>query len=249
MNTRIVNSETLELVKRAEGFRAKAYLCPAGKPTIGYGHTKDVTEQDVKNGRTITENEAALLLRADLAQAEGAVQRLVRAPLTDGQFGALVDFIFNCGEGAFEGATLLKLVNAGNFALVPAELDKWHHVNGKDFVGLMARRAAEALLWASEPFINNVATLVTSASAAAVHIQNTILVNADRESNGGKVSAVIAALANDSAVSNVIDAVKPFADADTAHAMDTMRTLAQAAVTASVERLKLPDATLALFPY
>lgn len=142
-----VNAEGIALIKRWEGFKADAYLCPAGVWTIGYGHTKNV-----KPGDRVTEAEAEAFLREDLADAENTVLREVHVPLSDGQFAALVSFVFNLGAGNFAKSTLLKKLNAGDYDAVPAELMKWDkaRVNGRlvALKGLTNRRAAEAGLWA-----------------------------------------------------------------------------------------------------
>lgn len=103
--------KALQIIKAAEGCELKAYLCPANIPTIGYGHTKTVTLADVKRGKTITQNEADRLLALDLAEFEKGLARLVKVPLTDNQFGALVSFAFNVGLGALSSSTLLKKIN------------------------------------------------------------------------------------------------------------------------------------------
>jgi lysozyme len=91
-----------------------------------------------------------MLLDADLAGAERAVTDLVHVPLSDNQFAALTDFVFNEGPGAFAGSTMLKKLNEGGYALVPACLKSWVFVDGRVVAGLVRRRAAEAALW-SEP--------------------------------------------------------------------------------------------------
>ena len=96
----------IELIKRYEGFRAEAYLCPAGIWTIGYGHTADVHEGDSIDGDTAED-----FLREDLTSAEGAVEKYVKVPLKQGQFAALVSFTFNLGAGNLYNSTLLKKVN------------------------------------------------------------------------------------------------------------------------------------------
>lgn len=103
--------KALQIIKASEGCKLKAYLCPANIPTIGYGHTKTVTLADVKRGKTITQSEADRLLALDLAEFEKGVAKLVKVPMTDNQFGALVSFAFNLGLGAFSGSTLLKKIN------------------------------------------------------------------------------------------------------------------------------------------
>jgi lysozyme len=144
---RRINDEGLALIKRWEGFRAKAYLDTAGIWTVGYGHTSD-QHLKVTKGTTVTEARAEELLRLDLAEAEVAVERLVTDPLTDGQFAALVSFVFNVGAGAFAKSTLLKRLNAGDYDAVPAQLQRWVNSGGRKTDGLVNRRAAEAGLWA-----------------------------------------------------------------------------------------------------
>ena len=137
-----INAAGLALVKAQEGLRLEAYPDEGGVWTIGYGHTRDV-----KPGDAISSAQADLFLDADLADAERAVSDLVHVPLTDNQFAALVDFVFNEGAGAFAGSTLLKKLNEGGYALVPACLKSWIFDNGKVVPGLVRRRAAEATLW------------------------------------------------------------------------------------------------------
>lgn len=151
---RKVNAETLDHIKRFEGLRLTAYPDPGsrdGTPwTIGYGSTTGV-----RKGMTITQAEADRRLVADLATAEAAVDRLVKVPLTDNQFGALVSFTFNVGVGAFECSTLLKKLNAQQYDAVPAELARWNKNDGKVMQGLTNRRAAEAGLWAKGAFVSS----------------------------------------------------------------------------------------------
>lgn len=140
---RAINQNGLDLTRQAEGLRLTAYLCPAHKLTIGYGHTGP----DVKQGMTITEVQADSLLAADLANAGDTVARAVKVALNDNQYGALCDFVFNLGAGAFLGSTLLKKLNAGDYAGAADEFPRWDkaHVDGevKTLPGLTRRRAAE----------------------------------------------------------------------------------------------------------
>lgn len=136
----------VELVKRFEGLRLTAYRCPAGVLTIGYGRTANV-----RPGSRITAEDAEWLLMADLKDVANRLRPLLDVELTPNQFGALVSFCFNVGIGAFSRSTLRKLVNAGRFAEVPAELAKWTRGGGKVLPGLVRRRAAEAELWNAAP--------------------------------------------------------------------------------------------------
>lgn len=140
---RRVSIEALALIKRWEGLRLEAYRCEGGVLTIGYGSTRDV-----RAGQRITQVEAERRLLQDLAVSEAAVDRLVRVPLTDGQHGALVSWIFNVGEGAAAKSTLIRKLNGGDYDAVPVELMRWNKSKGRVVPGLTNRRAAEAGLWA-----------------------------------------------------------------------------------------------------
>lgn len=135
----------LALVKEFEGLRLKAYRCPAGIWTIGYGSTGKA----VHEGLTITAEQAEEWLKRDLARFEKRVSVLVIVPLNQSQFDALVSFDFN--TGALGRSTLLRLLNRGEYETVPAELAKWTRGGGKVLPGLVRRRAAEAALFTSKP--------------------------------------------------------------------------------------------------
>lgn len=130
----------LLLIQGFEGLKLTAYRDVAGVLTIGYGHTgPDVTE-----GLTITRERADELLRADVARFEQAVTRLVKVPLTQSQFDALVSFSFNVGAGALERSTLLRLLNgAGSYADAADALLAWNRAGGQVVRGLTRRREAE----------------------------------------------------------------------------------------------------------
>lgn len=137
----------VDLIKQFEGQRLTAYKCPAGIWTIGYGHTSAAGAPDVQPGMTITYQEANAILVRDLGKYEDAVDRLVKVPLTQNQFDALVSFTYNVGEGALAKSTLLKKLNAGQYDAVPAELMKWTKGGGKELPGLVRRRRAECAMW------------------------------------------------------------------------------------------------------
>jgi lysozyme len=137
----------LELLKRAEGFRSHTYLDVGGRATIGYGHL--LGPHEVFSGE-ITLQQAEAMLERDLVQAEEAVTRLVRVPLTQGQFDALVDFTFNLGAERLRGSTLLAKLNAGDANAAAAEILRWDHAGAKEVAGLKLRREAEYRLWMAE---------------------------------------------------------------------------------------------------
>jgi lysozyme len=132
----------LDLTVASEGIRLDAYPDPAtgAEPwTIGCGHTGT----DVFPGKKITLEEAYQLLHDDVQDAVRAVRRLVTVPLTQGQFDALVDFTFNCGAGNLGRSTLLKLLNAGDYAGARTHFDDWVMAGGRTMPGLIKRRDKE----------------------------------------------------------------------------------------------------------
>jgi len=132
----------LDLIKSFEGLRLSAYKDVVGVVTIGYG-----TTSGVKMGDTITKERAEELLREDVKRFEGQVLRLVKVPLTQGQLDALVSFTYNLGAGNLGNSTLLRLLNAGDYAGAAAQFDRWNKAGGKVLAGLVRRRAAERALF------------------------------------------------------------------------------------------------------
>lgn len=142
-----VNQKGLELIKEFEGFRSKAYLCPAGVWTVGYGHTSAAGEPKVGRMTSVTKAEAEKILRNDLVQFEQAVDAAVRVELNSNQFSALVSFCYNVGAGAFRSSSVLKAVNKKQWNEVPRRLALWNKGGGRVLPGLVRRRAAESTLF------------------------------------------------------------------------------------------------------
>lgn len=140
--TRTINKAGLELIKSFEGCKLKAYICPAGVLTIGYGSTGS----HVKPGMVITQDQADELLRSDLRRFEDYVDQHCK-PATDNQFAALVSFCFNVGEGNLRTSTLRRMHNAGDYAGAQGQFARWNKGGGKVLAGLVRRRAAEAALY------------------------------------------------------------------------------------------------------
>ena len=134
----------LDLLKLSEGFRSNTYLDVEGYPTIGYGH-RILASESFPDG--IDQEKAELMLREDLRVAERAVERLVRVPLSQGQFDALVDFCFNMGSRRLAASTLLRELNSGRTSAAAVELLRWDHAGVEVSAGLRARREAEFRLW------------------------------------------------------------------------------------------------------
>lgn len=122
-----------------EGFSEKTYVPVAGDvPTIGFGST-----EGVKMGDTITVPKAIERLYRDTEKAESAIGRCVKVPLSQGEFDAFTSFAFNVGAEAFCDSTLVKKLNAADYAGACAELKRWVYVDGRRVQGLVNRREAE----------------------------------------------------------------------------------------------------------
>lgn len=132
----------IDLIKQFEGLRLESYLCPAGVPTVGWGHTKNV-----KLGTKITREQAERYLADDYLEAESQVANCVKVPLRVNQLDALTSFVFNLGIGNLRSSTLLKKLNKGDYEGAAAEFDKWVYSDGKKLAGLVKRRAAERKLF------------------------------------------------------------------------------------------------------
>ena len=129
----------IEAIKGFESCHLKAYKCPAGVWTIGWGHTKGV-----KEGQAITQAQADSLLDGDLLSFVTHVNKL-GLKLSQGQFDALVDFAYNCGTGNLDKSTLLRKVRVNApLAEIQAEFRRWNKGGGKVLPGLVKRREWEA---------------------------------------------------------------------------------------------------------
>lgn len=137
------------LIRKFEGLRHELYLCPAGVWTIGYGHAVSRNEPAARVlfPSPIGTGVAEGLLWRDVSAVASAIDRMVTVRLTNNQFCALISFVFNVGIGAFKRSTLLRKLNAGDYAAVPKELMRWTRGGGKVLPGLQRRREAEAKLW------------------------------------------------------------------------------------------------------
>lgn len=137
-----INACGLSIIKQYEGLYLKAYRCPSGILTIGYGHTREITENMV-----ISEAAADEMLAHDCDLTETVLKRLIKVNIGENQFSSLVSFAFNIGTGNFQGSTLLRLLNNGWYDQVPAQMARWVRSGGVVLNGLTRRRASEGLLW------------------------------------------------------------------------------------------------------
>lgn len=139
-----INNAGLKILQDFEGLRLKAYKCPAGVWTIGYGSTGE----GIGPGVVWTLDQAIDRLKRDLAEFEEGVTRLTNnRPLTENQFSALVVFVYNVGLGAFKTSTMLKKIKAGHVLDAADEFARWNRAAGKILTGLTRRRLAERALY------------------------------------------------------------------------------------------------------
>ena len=133
----------LALTKNFEGCVLTAYADQGGVWTIGYGHTGP----GVHAGLTVTQDQADAFLESDIAGSVACVNKLVTANISQNQFDATVDFVFNLGCASLAQSTLLRCVNTGDFAGAAAQFLRWDHIRGTVIPGLTRRRQAEATLF------------------------------------------------------------------------------------------------------
>ena len=144
-----VNKDGLYLIAEFEGLSLKPYMCPAKKPTIGYGNCyykdgKKVTMLD----KPITKEEALELLKVIVDSFTKQVDKLVSTPLNQNQINAVVSFAYNVGIGNLKNSTLLKLINKDHNQLaISNEFLKWVNVGGEKSKGLERRRIKESQIY------------------------------------------------------------------------------------------------------
>lgn len=128
------------LARKSEGLALKVYRCPAGYPTIGYGHV--VPSMDTP---PITADIAEAMLKLDMQKALNQALALCPSLIleSDNKQAAIADFVFNLGAGRLKSSTLRKKINERDWLAASMELTRWVHGGGKRLPGLVARRAAE----------------------------------------------------------------------------------------------------------
>ena len=137
------DDQGLKLTESFEGLRLTSYQDVVGIWTIGYGHTG----HDVVPGLTITQAQAEVLLKTDLAAAVSCVHHAVTYQIDQAQFDALVDFVFNVGRANFLKSTLLKDINNGDLSAAADQFMVWVNAGGKRFDGLVRRRTGERAMF------------------------------------------------------------------------------------------------------
>jgi len=139
----------IALIKQFEGCKLTAYQDSVGVWTIGYGWTQPVDGKPIRAGMTIKQETAERLLKTGLVSYESDVSRLVKVGLTQGQFDALVSFTYNLGARSLSTSTLMRKLNASDYAGAADEFLRWNKAGGKVLNGLSRRREAERALFLS----------------------------------------------------------------------------------------------------
>ena len=148
-----INQATVDLVKKWEGFKPKAYICPAGVLTVGYGTTNRAGLPGVRitPETFVSEAQAAEWLRLGLEKFGAQIRPAITAPINENEFGAFVSLAYNIGPKAFKGSSALRHFNAGDKSKAAAAIMLWNKatVNGKRQVlrGLVDRREDEVALF------------------------------------------------------------------------------------------------------
>lgn len=143
----VISDKGIALIKRFEGCKLAAYQDAAGIWTIGYGWTQPVDGVKISAEMVITTATAERLLRCGLVQYEQGVHKLVKVPVSQHQFDALVSFAYNVGLRSLSTSTLLKKLNSGDCRGGGDEFMKWVKVGGLQLAGLYTRRTAERALF------------------------------------------------------------------------------------------------------
>lgn len=141
---RDVSERGIRMIQRHELRMNKIYVCPGGVLTGGYGHALSREEKKkYKLNDKIHDELVDHWFMQDIDKAERVVNNWVTVEMSQGQFDALVSFVFNVGADAFKRSTLLKKLNKGQPSLAAKEFSRWIHAKGKILPGLVKRRTEE----------------------------------------------------------------------------------------------------------
>ena len=143
-----INQEGLDIIKYYEGWSNSPYKCPAGVPTIGYGSTWDIKGKKITmNHKEITEEQGEALLLRELRHVKHAINKLIKAELTENMYSSLASLTYNIGSGNLQHSTLRMKLNRGWYEAAANEFPKWRRAGGKILKGLVKRRAKERELF------------------------------------------------------------------------------------------------------
>jgi len=138
----------IDLIAVFEGFSGTPYVCAGGYTTIGYGH---VIRDHERFDEPSTQDQGRTLLRKHAGIAARGVAALTHVPLTDGEYGVLVSFVFNLGAGNYQRSTLRMKLNRGEYIAAAEEFWKWRRAGGIILRGLVRRHPAEKAMFLGAP--------------------------------------------------------------------------------------------------
>ena len=159
----MLNKASLDLIKRWEGCKLKAYKCSAGVWTVGYGLTTSAGFIDVGPDTTITQAEADWYLEKTIEKFLAQIKPAITAPINENELGAFTSLAYNIGPTAFRKSSALRHFNAGNKDRVPTSIRMWRKAGGKVVKGLVNRREAEVDLFLTPVITEKPAPVRTSA--------------------------------------------------------------------------------------
>jgi len=139
----VIGAAGLSLIQESEGLRLKTYRDPVGIPTVCYGHTGP----DVRMGQVYTREQCAAILIRDIRVHRDGIRRCVTAPLNQNQQDAVVSLAFNVGVPTTCRSTLVRKLNARDYAGASKEFDRWVYASGRKLPGLVTRRNREQALF------------------------------------------------------------------------------------------------------
>jgi lysozyme len=142
-----IGQKGLNLIKEFEGLRLEAYDDGVGIQTIGYGTIKYPNGLRVKRGDKITLSQAEEYLKNDLKWAVETVNKVIKVPINQNQFDAMVSLVYNIGATAFTSSTLARKLNQKDYKGASEQFLVWNKAGGKVMNGLVRRRQAEKKLF------------------------------------------------------------------------------------------------------
>lgn len=209
-----MNQAGEKLISESEGLRLKAYLCPAGIPTIGRGHTAGVTMEDVRNGRTITSAEELAMFKSDMVHWEKDVRACLTRQPDENQLAAMVSLAFNIGMAGFKKSTVVKAFNKGDDTAAAQAFSLWNKITdpktGKlvKNEGLVKRRAREAALYLRDTPQQEFAATVQDASAMPQEVAPPVTMVASKINVSAAVTGASAVAAMGTSVANSVKGFK-----------------------------------------
>lgn len=142
-----ISDNGINFIAGWEGVEYKAYKDAVGLWTVAIGHLIKLPEEKFLLNKTLTREEVYDIFREDIKRFENNLNKVIKVPINQNQFDALISLAFNIGNGAFNNSTLLRVLNQGNYEEVPNQILRWDKAGGKTLLGLTRRRKAEVELF------------------------------------------------------------------------------------------------------